>query len=368
MRSGVIAPAPTLKRARKQDREEITEWLPGAITRFTRDGRSALVRALRSVGVGPGSKVLIPEYVCEAVVVPVRALGARTVFYPVDRRLDIDMETVRRIAQVERCDAAVAIHYFGRRSDAFGDFAEECARAGTPVVEDCAHALLSTHQGRLIGSDGAAAIFSFRKSLGVVEGGAMVASMESSRSSTLSAPAVRWSDVKGIGRESWFRMEEVVGLSLRLRLLASRERFERLEMAESSREVRWKQGMSSFARGMLDWGNLSDVKAQRRDNYLGFQEFLKDSGSPRARPLWESLPEGVCPLGFPVLVEDRDSIRDRLYRAGIGTRTMWARLPQGPEKVCEDVAFLRDHLLIFPLHRKLSAGHAKRLREVVRGR
>jgi dTDP-4-amino-4,6-dideoxygalactose transaminase len=78
-------------------------------------------------------------------------------------------------------DAVIAVHMFGNVCD-IGGLRREAE--GRPMIEDCAQSLGSTLDGRMTGSFGEAAVFSFRsgKYLSVGEGGALFTSNDGVRS------------------------------------------------------------------------------------------------------------------------------------------------------------------------------------------
>ena len=72
-------------------------WLPTGARISTANGRSALLGALRALGVEAGAKVAMPAYLCDSVVAPVTKLGAEPVFYGVSSELKPDMDAVQAI-------------------------------------------------------------------------------------------------------------------------------------------------------------------------------------------------------------------------------------------------------------------------------
>lgn len=131
------------------------------------DGRPALLMAsatyalwvaLLTVGVRPGDEVLIPRYDWTSGWAVVRALGARPVVAPVDPdTLTIDAERAGAL-RTDRTTAVIATHLFGVPSDIA---TLRRSLPGVAVVEDCAQAFGSTLDGRIVGTSGDAAVFSF---------------------------------------------------------------------------------------------------------------------------------------------------------------------------------------------------------------
>ena len=74
-----------------------------------------------------------------------------------------------------------------------------------------------------------------------------------------------------------------------------------------------------------------------------------------ARPLFEELPPGVCPLGLPVLVERREWARRRLLAAGVNVRAYWERLPAGVTRTVFPAAHdVAERILVLPVHQSLT--------------
>jgi hypothetical protein len=73
--------------------ESVTEvlrlpGLPGAAAvRYFSLGRHALEAGLRTLAVGRGKFVLVPEYICRDLLAAVHAVQAEPIFYPVGRSL-----------------------------------------------------------------------------------------------------------------------------------------------------------------------------------------------------------------------------------------------------------------------------------------
>jgi dTDP-4-amino-4,6-dideoxygalactose transaminase len=123
-------------------------------------GSDALKMALLAAGVGPGDEVIVPDLTYQAVALAVFYCGAKPV--PVDaRREDLQMDPSALQASLSRhTKALIAAHMFGRPCDVerIGKF---CRENDIRFIEDVCQAESSRTQGRMLGSFGDMATFSF---------------------------------------------------------------------------------------------------------------------------------------------------------------------------------------------------------------
>ncbi len=115
-------------------------------------GTDALTACLKLLGVGRGSRVVIPSYICSAPLDALSLLGAEPVVVDVTpQTLSIDPAKVN---DVSAPDAVLAAHLFGIP----GSFdAIECRN----LIEDCAQSIGLTFQGRKTGARGRLSFCSF---------------------------------------------------------------------------------------------------------------------------------------------------------------------------------------------------------------
>jgi dTDP-4-amino-4,6-dideoxygalactose transaminase len=157
--------------------EEFAAWLGLPDAAGVASGTDALLLALRACQVGPGDEVIVPSHTAVATVAAVELAGARPVF--ADIRPDtftLDPAAVTAVI-TPRTRAIVPVHIYGQAADldALSALAE---RHGLVLVEDCAQAHGARSRGRLVGTVGHIACFSFypTKNLGAVGDGGLVAS------------------------------------------------------------------------------------------------------------------------------------------------------------------------------------------------
>lgn len=127
---------------------------PGGDAVAVSSGTAALYLALRTLGVGRGDRVLIPTYVCSALVHAATLAGAEVNLGDVrEPDLNLDPEAV---SWVDGLKAVVLPHIYGVPSEPAA-----LQRLGVPVIEDAAQAIGACLRGRPVGSVGTLSMFSF---------------------------------------------------------------------------------------------------------------------------------------------------------------------------------------------------------------
>jgi dTDP-4-amino-4,6-dideoxygalactose transaminase len=173
LRSGWVTTGPRTR----QFEGDFAQFLGGDLEAIAVNSATAgLHLALEAVGIGPGDEVITTTHTFTATAEVVRYLGADPVF--VDVRPDtlcIDVDAVAA-AITSRTKAILPVHFAGLAAD-MTEILRLASKHGLRVVEDAAHALPATCQGRLVGSLGSdATVFSFyaNKTMTTGEGGMLV--------------------------------------------------------------------------------------------------------------------------------------------------------------------------------------------------
>ena len=131
-------------------------------------GTAALHLSLLSLGIGDGSEVIIPSYVCTALLNAIHYVRATPILVDIDPdTYNIDIENIKKAIN-DRTRAIITPHMFGLPSDI-----ESILSLGIPVIEDCAQSVGARFKDRYTGAFGILSIFSFyaTKMLGAGVGG-----------------------------------------------------------------------------------------------------------------------------------------------------------------------------------------------------
>lgn len=135
------------------------------------NGTAAIYLALRVAGVGRGDRVLVPDFTFAATANAVLHAGAVPVFVDVtEESWTLDPALLAKAIARHRPKAAVPVHALSHPAD-MDAITPVCRDAGMAVVEDAAGAIGARYRGRVVGSLGNSAIFSFNGNKTVTCGG-----------------------------------------------------------------------------------------------------------------------------------------------------------------------------------------------------
>ena len=171
VRSGHIAQGDKVR----QFEEELARFMgvKGAVA--TNSGSSALHLGLLAMGISAGDEVLIPSYVCSALLNAVYQVGARPNLCDIESEsFNISCESIED-SRTDDTKAVIVPHMFGNPADL-----EKIEQMGIPIVEDCAHSIGAKYGDKRVGSIGRFSILSFYacKMIACGEGGALLSDDE----------------------------------------------------------------------------------------------------------------------------------------------------------------------------------------------
>ena len=140
---------------------------------FFKLGRDALLNGLISLGLKKGDHILVPAYICDSTIEPLRLYGFKIIFIDINKNLGLSLEAAEKyIGKNEKIiKAIIIVNYFGFKQDN-KEIIGLCKNMNIFIVEDSSHSFFSTeiydHDPKFD-----LTIFSFRKTLPVNDGGAL---------------------------------------------------------------------------------------------------------------------------------------------------------------------------------------------------
>lgn len=324
---------------RPRNRWHFDELFEDSSINYFAYGRQALAHGLRLCGVGQGDHVLIPSYICRDVLSSLRAVGADPLYYDVDKGLQarLDPETT------PFARAVLAVNYFGfpQELDAFRRY---CERTGASLIEDNAHGLFSRDQdGCLLGTRGDLGVFSLRKTLPLPNGAALVINRPD-----LKARLPKQGPFELSSGDAFFNRKQMLRRIIKLtglqgaKILISMLRLVRqlvtgasipLPDPEGERLLPEPVNCSPVVKEGIDSADPGIETKRRRALYYIFDEFVR--ARHECTPLFQDLPKGVVPYGYPFFCGDEDfeGIERELFKNGLLCIT-WPGLPSAVRDSC----------------------------------
>jgi len=327
--------------------------------------RNAIYHLFRALlETNPGLTVLAPDYNSGNEILAMRAAGAALRYYPIRRDMRLDPEEIERSCRTHNPDLLYVIHYAGWPQP-MADVVDLCRRRGMLLVEDCALSLLSEVDGRPLGSFGDWSVFCLYKTLPLPNGALLV--QNGPRLESLERLALRDAGAASVlGRTAELMVQRIrgrangVGAALqivkrgvgRAAGVLSVRRANVGDIGFNLDEV--DLAMSPVSQRLLERFDYGDIRRRRVDNYRRLAERLGGD----AVPVFRALPDGVCPLFFPVLVDDKHETAERLRARGVDALEFWNDSSEpGGHEMGPDAQFLRRHVLELPIHQDLTARH-----------
>lgn len=316
---------------KKTKQESLLHGQKGTWTASGRSALSLILKHLQAVGV---QEVLLPSFLCESILLPVKALGFRYSFYPVNTSLMAQPEP-------KRGTAVLVIHYFGWINPATS-MLRSAQIDGIYLIEDASQAALSDWSAS--NSPSRFVVLSPRKFAPLPFGG--------------------WCNIITEAEEPTHEMEGLVWRSIAARLarnmyltqphLPVDPIIEELYLA-AFRAVETYLDNHPTDSGIpqiildimagLDWAEIGN---RRRSNWQCLHELLNNL----FEPLMTELPPDVAPLGYVIRLDERDKVRKALAAKRIFCPIHWPLPAEITRRRFPDAVSLSETSLTLPIDQR----------------
>src|SRR5258705_297171 len=242
-------------------------------------------------------------------IMAIEAAGAKVRYCPIGPDMQWAPDDVERLCRTHRPDLLYVIHYAGwaQPMDALADL---CRRREMLLVEDCALSLLSeTPDGRALGSFGDWSVFCLYKTLPLPNGALLV--QNDRRIESLERLALRPAGSASVaGRMAELFVQRIrgrvngIGAALQavkrgMGVAAGALDVDRANVGDIGFNLdEVDLAMSPISARLLERFDYDDIRRRRAANY---QQLLGEL-DPSVTSVFPVLPQGVCPLFFPVIV------------------------------------------------------------------
>lgn len=305
-------------------------------------GRDCISYLIKSLELGEKSYVLLPSYLCESVLVPFGKFGVKYGFYKVDGNLRIVLNDLKRKLEKNKPDLLFVIHYFGVEQPKIGEIKRLCEKNEVKLVEDQVQSFLSSYPVA-----GDYMFNSYRKFLPVPDGAFLLGNFD--RKIGLEKP-----------NKSYVKTRLYAGLLKNFGFMKPfwKKRFVNSE--EYLIDLGGLNKMSRISKYLLNRIDFRAIVERRRKNYLYLVNKLRDVGF-----LYPEISKSVCPLGCPILVDDRDEVRKILIKNKIYCPVHW-KLPSDVDREeFRDSWRVSDSILTIPIDQRYGLKDMKRIVDVL---
>lgn len=326
--------------------------------------RNAIYHLFRALlETNPGLSVLAPDYNSGNEILAIRAAGATIHYCPVRGDMCLDPAEVERYCRIHNPDLLYVIHYAGW-AQPMPALVDLCRRRGMLLVEDCALSLLSDLDGRPLGSFGDWSVFCLYKTLPLPNGALLI--QNGPQLESLERLQLREAGPASVlGRTAELMVQRIRGRSNGVG--AALQMVKRgMGCAAGALEVRRANvgdigfnldevdlAMSGVSARLLERLDFEDIRRRRVANYRRLDAEL-DLTVPR---VFSELPDGVCPLFFPIIVRDKAAAARTLQERGVDALEFWNESMESGHEMGPDARFLRAHVLELPIHQDLGPRH-----------
>jgi dTDP-4-amino-4,6-dideoxygalactose transaminase len=350
--------------------------------------RYAIWAGIKAFSITADQNILMPSYNCGTEIDPILDQGIQVKYYRVKRNMVVEVEDIR--TQIDPNSAAVfLIHYMGIPQP-IEEIKQLCEENGLYLIEDCAHAFLSTYNSKPLGTFGDFSVFSIRKTLPIPNGGALVLNNEKAifneklkKGGALSSFFVAIELLNNKTHQDHPGLFEnlidmIIGgvaflnkiFQLFLRIIRKISPYKGLSLVQLNyycREfkrdiVLWE--ISTLSKRIMGNVHYDQVKEKRRANF----EYLLQN-LPKTKEIeivFKTLPAGACPLFFPLIVKDRSFYYQKLKDQNITVFNYWRHLHDAvPWDKFPEAVFLKEHVLGLPVHQDINFNHLDKILKVL---
>ena len=318
-----------------------------------------LFEALRTVK--PRLVVLVPDYNSGNEILALEAAGAELHYYRIGRDLQPDLDQIADLCRQHDPDVLYVIHYLGwpQPMTALTRIARERTML---LVEDCALSLLSEPDGIPLGSRGDFSVFCLYKTLPVPNGALLVqntqplAALDRLRLRRAGAASVLGRVAELVVQRARARLNGVGAVLQSAKRAVGRAAGALDVNRETVGDIGFNSAdvdleMSRTSSRLLRRFNFAEIRERRAAHFRALGAALDG----RVSPLRFRLPDGACPLFFPIVVADKAAAASRLRADGVQALEFWNHTAGSAQAASAAAAqFLRAHVLALPVHQDLS--------------
>lgn len=331
-------------------KETLPKWLPKN-SLLTSCARHAIYQGCKALGLKKGDGVLAPGFICNTVTLPMEKAGLRIHTFNLNKDLSIDWDDLlKNFKRSSKIKALVWYHYLGIPIE-FEEVQEFCKQYNLLFIEDCAHGLFTQINGKPCGLGGDISVFSIFKMIPVLHAGALVINNPKYRLKAKPKSLDLSQDyLENLSKIELYRHQLYMqSLNTRSQVLRiDYKSFAKIALVNQTHYEKLYK-IDDVSRTVMLNTDPNSVRQKRANNFKFYLKQFKEIS------VFKSLPNGACPLSFPIWTKERNALRKRIEKQGVEGLTYWPDylLPKGAIKKHPNSKWLADSILSIPCHQDL---------------
>jgi len=325
---------------------------------FYSSGREALLSGLISLGLQDDDSIIVPAFMCSSAIEPLKLFGFNLIFVDVDGNLNLSIDNVRKVIKTnDSISALISVQYFGMTKD-ISELIAVCRNHEIKVIEDVSHSFMSQFLRDKASIKSDIEIFSMRKSLPILDGGAL-------RVNKISKAKIKRNNDLCVSRISntkflIFRIFEKVliktGINIYARFLDTLKN--KIQNQKNNEVINLNIRAGQPSQQLKKYlGNEEYIKKSQQKIITNFNQLSVSLKKIGLRVLLESVGDKVIPQAC-VVYDDYGGLVDYLRSVGVGA-WRWPDIEMPKEIYDNPEAYpntinLDKCLVLLPIHQDIS--------------
>lgn len=314
-------------------------------------GQSAIKFIIENMDVREDEYILLPSYLCLDIVNVFIENNIKIAFYDVNRKLEINAKSIMKNIENYNVKAVFFIDYFGfPHSEDTIRFFNNLKNRKIIIIEDAVQSLWFNPRNFFIGDY----VFnSYRKFIPI--DGSIVLTKYDIKAKYGKSDSSKYYELVNTARSCKMLFQEFhIGTEDNYLKLFDKAKKEYLNRKKSIFKIMPK------SKKLLSNINIDNIKNIRIDNYRYVYNRLKNNGNIKII-FGENLLKDNIPLGFPILINNRDEIRKSLMMNSIYCPIHWNINRSFVPLSFKDSYYLSSHVLTLPIDQRYTSKDMERL-------
>jgi dTDP-4-amino-4,6-dideoxygalactose transaminase len=323
---------------------------------FLSGGQSALRFILEDLCINSEELILMPSYLCHTILYPIREKGIKYDFYKINKDLSIDLVDLQKKVQTFKPKAVFIIDYFGfNQNEATIKFLTDLKKTGITIIEDGVQMLWFKADGFI----GDYVFNSYRKFL-PIDGSLVIGAKKIHIVPPNSETEDEYSNLVNEARMlKTSYMNFNIGKEeeyLKLYSLAEEKYY------KANRPLLIKEN----SKKLLSMIDIKYIREKRLKNYKFIFKELQDNKGIHILFNEKALSDNI-PLGLPIFIQNRDTVRKKLMAERIYCPVHWNLETEGYIYDNFDTSrYISEHILTIPIDQRYDFDDMKRITDTLK--